>query len=219
MDPSTISQGVGNFFNSAVFGSTLKYVSYFMYIAVAGLAMYVAYLMMQYRYKIIYPELHYSADGTTARILRLKKDRARVVQKKDGRKFVHLFWLRKKIEPFKPKDVLPGRRVNILKIHEDGTYMPMPHLVFNSPGEFATLTPEEKWTGLLLSKDIVQEFQNPELQRRIMAMTMITAIVCLVVVVATVYLCLKAPGKVVASIDKAIPSLERIAGNLGGAPR
>lgn len=208
--PDEIGATLSGFFNTGVMTEIIRWTGYIV-ISALILAVFVAiYFFMLYKYKVTYPILHYGSDRVSAQIIGYRKDRARVV-KKEGIKKQHLLFKQKLIEPFKEEDILPGNRVNILKINEDGTYIPMPSLKFEGDiSKFEQLSSEEKYWAVLQLKENASTYQNDDLQRRMMIMTIFTVIFCLVAAIIAVWLCLKAPSKIAASVEQLTPIMKSI---------
>jgi len=214
-NPEQISNIMSKFFSGTVLHTFLVWGGYIL-LALLILAFFVAlYFFIQFRYKVTYPVLHYDSNGKNAQILKFKTDRARIVKRK-GIKRMQLMKKRKYIEPFPDSIIRPGKRVNLMRINDDGTYTPMPSLSFNSPAQFEYLTPEEKMFAILQLEESANANQTPEATRRILMYTLIAVAFCLIAAVAAVWLIMKAPNKAVDAVNSLTPALKNIAGNIAG---
>lgn len=213
--PDEIGSTLSGMFNTGVMNQIIRWTGYTV-LSLIILSIFVAvYFLLMYKYKVTYPVLHYSSDNS-AQIIGYKRDRARTIKKKGVRK-QHLLFAQKVIEPFKEKDILPGNRINLLKINEDGTYVQMPALNFDSGiAKFEQLTPEEKYWAVLQLQENANTYQNDDLQRRMMLMTIFTVIFCLIAAVIAVWLCLKAPQRIATSVEQLTPILKNIGDTVVG---
>jgi len=215
MDPQEISTALSDYFNSSVIDSFVKW-SWYGFIAIIILSVLVIlFFWIQFRYKITYPVLHYDTDGKSAQIIKYKTDRARKVTKK-GMKVFHLLFKRKYVEPFTEDLIRPGNKINLLRINDDGTWVPMPSILFKSPASFEYLSPfEKKWVMLELEESASAN-QTPEAARKILTMVIITGVICLVAIIITVYIAMKAPNQAAEAATTIADSLRNVAGNMAG---
>lgn len=216
--PQGIGEGLGGFFNTKGLAVVIQWTGYIFISAIILAVLVVFYFIMQYKYKISYPILHYNADKTTAQIVGFKKDRARDV-KKGGITKQSLFKLRKTIQKFNDQDIRPGNKVYILRVNDDGTYVPMPHIVFQGGiNSFQQISSEENYWAMTQLKENARTFQNEDATKRAMVLTIITVVCCLLAVGVTVYFILKAPNRVVESFDKWGGQFIQVANKIGGTP-
>ncbi len=125
--------------------------------------------------------------------------------------------MNKRTEQFKPEDIVPKNKVNILKVNDDGTYISMPIIKLDkSIADFETLSPEEKHWAILQLKENARTYADTDELKKMRNMVMFTAILCLVLVGITVYLSLKAPNKAAEAANNIAASLQNFAGTIGG---
>lgn len=216
--PQELSQAMSSFFDVQVMGAIFKYVGYGVLFAVVGIAVILVYHLLAYKYKVTYPILYYDKEKKIAKIVGFKRDRARDVKKDDVRK-QRLLFKRQTIEPFKEEDILPGKKINVLKINEDGTYVAMPDIRFNEDiSQFEQLSPEEKYWAVLQLKENAKAFASEDAQKRAMIITVCTVAFCMIAVVITVYLSLKSPERVVDSFNTWGGQFLNVAKSMGGTP-
>ena len=219
--PNELGSYVDKFLDTAIFIQLVKWLGWGLLIIVVLGAFIVFYFLLQYKYKVFYPILNYEAtsdgDVKVAQIEGFKKDRARTVKKKDGTVMQHILFMNKKTEKFDPEDIIPKNKIAILKVNDDGTYIPMPIVRFNTNiAAFETLTPEEKHWAILQLKENARTYSDTDELKKMRNMVLFTAILCLVLVGVTVYLSLKAPNQAAEAADRLGDTFRQIAGNLGG---
>ena len=215
--PNELGAYADQFLDMALFGQVVIYAGY----ALAILAIFVLligmYFLIQYKYKVTYPILNYESGGDTAQIEGWKKDRARTIKLKDGRITQHILFMNKKIEKFRPEDIVPKNKINILKVNDDGTYISMPIIMLGSPiADFETLSPEEKHWAILQLKENARTYADTDELKKMRNMVMFTAILCLVLVGITVYLSLKAPNQAAEAANNIASSLQNYAATYSG---
>ncbi len=217
LTPKEIGGYFDQFMDMALFGQLITWIGYFLTATVVLGVLLGFYFAFKYKYKVTYPILNYESGKETAQIIRYKKDRARTIRHKDGRVEQHILLLNRKTEQFKEEDIIPKNRINILKVNNDGTYIPMPVIQLSEPiADFETLTPEEKHWAILQLKENARTYADSDELKKMRNMVMFTAILCLVLVGITVYLAFKAPNKAAEAADALRASFEGIAGSLGG---
>lgn len=217
-DPTEISKVIGTFIDANLFGQVVTYIGYALLAVLVVGVFYVLYLMIQYKYKVSYPVLHYGEDKKSARVIAWKKDYA-CNTKVGGVRKQKLLFKRLVIEPFKESEVHPGNKINVLRFNQDGTYQYMPSIKFTEEiSKFELIAPEESYWGIMQLKDNAQSYTSEDAQRRMLTMTVATIVLCLILCGLTVWLSLKSPGKLVASFDSWGQSFQQFAQNVGGAP-
>jgi len=216
MDPNEISSALSNVFNVGLMNKLLVWTGYILIAVLILAAFVVIYYWFTYKYKVVYPVLHYDKDGKYASILRFKKDRARVF-KKNGVPKTHFLFARKYAEPLKKEHIKPGNRVFLFSINEDQTYTPLPALMFDSPTQFEYLTPEEKTWAILELKETASANEMPELAKRMLFYMVITVAFCLVAAIVAVWLIMRSPSQVADALNTLGPSLQNYAS--GVVPR
>lgn len=222
MDPNTINNMWNAFFNNRILGNLVKYTLWIL-LAVLILGFFVfIYYILQYKYKVYFPQLLYDSDGNSAQILKFKKDRARVIRHKDGTRKTHYLMSRKWTEPLKQEHIKPGNRVYLMRINEDATYTPLPSFSLGKDGkphEFEYLTDEQKTWVILELKETATSNLTEDAQKRIFTYTMIAIVIAFIFVAGMIWLTLRYTGGVVDALNKVSPTLENIATGLTGGPQ
>jgi multidrug efflux pump subunit AcrB len=213
--PSDITNMFTNLFNNEVIGTIFKYTGYTV-IAAAIIAILVAlYFLVQYKYKIWYPELVWDSDKKTAKVWKYKKDLARVI-KKDGMKKWRLLKLRQDLEPVSKELIMPGNRINLFKINSDGTWVAMPTVIKDGDFSFEYLTNEERMWSVLELKETSASNQTEDAQKRMLNYLIIGIVIVVIMVVVSVWLTLKYTGNITAALKDVAPSLQNIASGFKG---
>ncbi len=218
LGPEEIGGYVSGFFDNTVMAQMLVWLGYAVISMIIIGVFVVLWFWIQFKYKVHYPKLHFSPDGTAAQIIGWKKDRARLVKYKDGRIEHHILWLNAKIEPFREEDITPGNNVTVLKINKkEGTYIPMPtvHLEGNI-ADFETLTPEEKHWAVLQLKENANTYQDTDTQKRMMTYMMVTVVICLATAAFTAWIIMKQPARMADTAVALADSLQNVAIQMGG---
>jgi len=227
MNPNEMGLALDQFFNNNIMGQILLYTGYTL-LGVLVLAFFIfIYYILQYKYKVIYPIILYDSDGNSAQILKYKKDRARIIKKKNGIRRTHFLFQNKKTEPLKQEDIKPGNRINLLRINDDGTYATMPSfkldITLDKGGketkqvkQFEYLSNEERAWCLLELKETAEANTTDEAQRRIFNYTMIAIIILVAFVMLGIWLTLKYTGNVSDALQGTTSQLSNIARNIGG---
>lgn len=221
MDPNSINNMWNAFFSNSILSNIVKWTLWGL-LAVLIIAFFVViYYYFQYKYKIYFPQLLYDSDGNSAQVLKFKKDRARIVKRKDGTRKTHYLFSRKWTEPLKQEDVKPGNRVYMMRINEDNTYTALPSFSLGKDGkphEFEYLTDEQKTWVILELKETATSNLTEDAQKRIFTYTMIAIVIAFVFVAGMIWLTLRYTGGVVDALNNVAPTLANIAEGLGGGP-
>lgn len=216
--PNSIGETFSKLFDTSAVNQILLYTEYFLIAALIIGVLFGVYYITKFRYKVFTPKFIWAPDGRTAKICGWKKDKAATI-KSGGVKKQQMLWSRKKIEPFREEDILPGNKVYIFKINDDGTYISMPNIdITDDICHFEQITPEENFWAIMQLKENAKAYQDVDLQKRIMMYSMITVVICLAMVIFTVWLCLKAPNKVADSVNQLAPYMENFVKSIGGVP-
>lgn len=218
LGPQEIGNYLSSFMDNQVMSQLFVWLEYAVISALVVGVFVLTYLLIQYKYKVYYPRLHYSPDGTAAQIIGWKKDRARTIRKKDGRVYQHLLLMNAKIEKFKEADITPKNNVVVLKIDKDSeTYIKMPTLSFNGDiSDFETLTPEEKHWAILQLKENANTYQDTDAQKRILTYTIIAVVIIMVGLGFTAWLIMKQPSRMADTANEMAQALTAFGQNLGG---
>jgi len=215
MDPNEIGSALSGAFDANIMSQIFRWTSYCV-IAVLIITFVMAlYFLIQYRYKIKYPELIWEDNGKTAKIWKVKSELARKVKINGTWKWKLLF-KRKVIEPISSTYILPGRRVNLFRINDDGTVVHMPHVHFDQKPTFETIKPELREWALLELKETAEANQTEEAQKRILQYTIYAIILLAFLVGITVWLLLKYAGGVTDGLNNIAPQLSTIAKGISG---
>lgn len=126
-------------FNSIDWGGygiqALQYLGYILFIAFIGIGLFVAYYLMQYRYKAeIFVRRNLGNSSSEFMIGRLRNDRIRFFKEK-GIERMQLLFSRAKIPPIEDKYILPGNKIKLFQV--DATkYVPVVFKCSNPEAEF-----------------------------------------------------------------------------------
>lgn len=216
-----IGQVFGQFFNVQMVESMMRYTGYILLVGLVIGLVFLLYLFMQYKYKIYYPILLYDSDGNSAQVLKMKKDYARVVKRKDGRRYTHYLLSRKKTEPLKQEHIKPGNKVYMMRVNDDGTYTPLPSFQLDDNGipfKFESLTQEENTWAILELKETAEATQTEEAQKRIWNYTVLVIVILGMLFIGGLWLTLKYTGNVTNALQDVTPTLAEIARGLGSPP-
>lgn len=231
MGPEEISNAVGGLFNSQVMQKFVVYVGWSILALLILGSFVVVYYLIQFKYKVTYPVILYDSDKNSAQILKFKKDRARIIKRKNGIRKTQFLFQRKITEPIRQEDVKPGNIINLLRINDDGTYTTLPSFrldkvqrkvgtetkQYDEPVEFEYLTNEEKMWCVLELKETQQSNQLEDAQKRILTYTLIAIGLLGAIVIAGIWLTLKYTGGVTDALKGITPSLANIASGFSGS--
>lgn len=225
--PQDLGIALDNIFQSVLIRKIVIYTGWALLgLLIVALFLFV-YYFVQYRYKITYPIMLYDleSDKQRGRILKFKKDYARKI-KKNKIPMWHLFWSRKTIQPIDQKYILPGNRINLFRINEDGTSIPMPSLCLGEqyldeegnkkerPIQFEYLTNEMNAWALVELKDNAQSTITEDAQKRILGYSMIAIICVMIFATILMWLSLKYAGGIGDKLEVIKPNLAAIANTL-----
>lgn len=215
VSPNEISAGLDQFFTGSVMGAFMLYAGYIVLAMAIFGSFYILYMLLQYKYKVTYPILMYEGDNKRAKIIGYKHDRARTIKKKGVKKQKFLF-KRCTTEPFTEDMIMPKNRVPLFRINEDGTFLTMPNMAFNSPASFEYISPEEKTWAIMELAETAQANEMVETTRKMLMYVMITIILCLGVAVLSIWLIMKAPQGSIEAAEGLTASIKNLAAGMGG---
>ena len=214
--PDQLTSVISGFFNSGIIHKLMVYTGYIL-LGVFILTIFVlVYYGVQYKYKIIYPKLHYDTDNKHLQVMGFKKDRARLIKKKDGTRKTHFLFARKYTEPLRPEHIKYGNKVPLLRVNDDNTYTPFPSI--DGGNQFEYINNEQKTWAVLELKETAKANQTEEAQKRILTYTIIAIVILMLAVLLGIFLTLKYTGNVADALKDVTPSLSQIAKGLGGTP-
>ena len=232
--PADIGAAFGKWFDTAGIHYAIS-ISFWVVMGILlGIVGWALFMYFQYKYKVVYPIIQYDSDGNSAQIIAYKKDKARMRIRK-GIKQTHFLWQGKWTEPIRPEDIKVGNRINLLRINEDGTYLPMPSFTLSDtivevknkdgtinkvniriPHKFELLSQEKKRWWILTMKEQLKYWADEDTQKRMLFYTLIICIIGFVFAGLMIYFSLKYTQSLKASVDASTSVLQNIAGTMAG---